>query len=415
MTITAHFEEEEEPVITYELEVDSTEGGEVVEPGEWTFEYEEGEVVELEAVADEGYKFVEWTNDVENIDDVESRETTITMEDDYTITAVFEEVDMYTLTIDIDGEGTVEVAGDAVEDGWSEEYEEGTELSLEAIAEEGWQFEEWTGDVEEYDEDITITLEGDMDITAQFTEVGEAYFEVTITSPEDGAEYEEGDEIIVEYEVENIGDGPGTQDVEFMINGELIDTEEDVTLGPDEVHEGFFRWEANEEGDIELVVRTVDDDEVVESSAEVTVSVDEDEVGLLEGEGLLCSWWWLILLLIIVILILVIVVIAKRGGDDEDEYVDEEPFMETPPLDEEFTETDDYEEEEDEKELIECPLCGAELEEDTEECPKCGEPLEPLQEDTEEKAVLIEGEEAEEVFEEEYTSEYLEEERDEEI
>jgi hypothetical protein len=47
-------------------------------------------VVDLVAEPEEGYRFVNWTGDVDTIADVEDTETTITIEDDYGITANFE-------------------------------------------------------------------------------------------------------------------------------------------------------------------------------------------------------------------------------------------------------------------------------------------------------------------------------------
>jgi len=161
--ITAHFEEDD-PVVEYELTIESTEGGSVVEPGEGTFDYEEGKVVELEAAADEGYVFVEWTGEVENIQDIDSRETTITMEDDYTITAHFEEdeAERYKMTVNIEGQGEVELEPD------QEEFEEGTEVILKAIPDEGHRFVGWTGDHEGTEEEITITVSEEIDLTANF-------------------------------------------------------------------------------------------------------------------------------------------------------------------------------------------------------------------------------------------------------
>jgi len=73
----------------YKLTVSSTAGGVVTAPGEDTFEYSAGTVVELKAVADEGYRFTSWTGDVGTVADPESAETTITMDGDYSITADF--------------------------------------------------------------------------------------------------------------------------------------------------------------------------------------------------------------------------------------------------------------------------------------------------------------------------------------
>jgi len=85
-SITAEF------VAIYDLSISSTEGGSVTEPGEGVFTYDEGTVVDLVAVAEEGYRFVEWTGDVGTIADVNAATTTITMNGDYSITANFEEV-----------------------------------------------------------------------------------------------------------------------------------------------------------------------------------------------------------------------------------------------------------------------------------------------------------------------------------
>jgi hypothetical protein len=83
-SITAEF------VKQYDLTISSTGGGSVTEPGEDTFTYNEGEVVDLIAEAGEGYLFVEWTGDVGTIADVYAAATNITMNDDYSITANFE-------------------------------------------------------------------------------------------------------------------------------------------------------------------------------------------------------------------------------------------------------------------------------------------------------------------------------------
>ncbi|MFO7773727.1 MAG: S8 family serine peptidase, partial [Dehalococcoidia bacterium] len=79
------------PPEEYDLGVSSTTGGSVTEPGEGTFTYEEGSVVDLVAVADSGYVFVEWTGDTGTIADVNAASTTITMNGDYSITATFAE------------------------------------------------------------------------------------------------------------------------------------------------------------------------------------------------------------------------------------------------------------------------------------------------------------------------------------
>ena len=77
------------PPVQYELSISSTEGGSVTGPGLGDFTYGEGTVVDLLATPDADYQFVEWTGDVSTIDDVYAAATTITMQDDYSITANF--------------------------------------------------------------------------------------------------------------------------------------------------------------------------------------------------------------------------------------------------------------------------------------------------------------------------------------
>ena len=86
-SITANFDEI--PLLQYDLTIVSTAGGLVTTPGEDTFTYDKGTVVNLVAQAEEGYHFVKWTGNVDTIADVEEASTTITMQGDYSITANF--------------------------------------------------------------------------------------------------------------------------------------------------------------------------------------------------------------------------------------------------------------------------------------------------------------------------------------
>ena len=84
---------EEAPPVEYDLTISSTAGGEVTEPGEGTFSYGEGVPVGLVATASEGYEFVNWTGNVGTMTNANAAATTITMNDDYSITANFEAED----------------------------------------------------------------------------------------------------------------------------------------------------------------------------------------------------------------------------------------------------------------------------------------------------------------------------------
>ena len=86
--VVSHREGEEEPM-QYRVSISSTAGGSVTTPGERTFSYDAGTVVELVAEAEEGYHFVTWTGDVDPIADPDSPISTIRMEGNYLITATF--------------------------------------------------------------------------------------------------------------------------------------------------------------------------------------------------------------------------------------------------------------------------------------------------------------------------------------
>ena len=90
-SVTANF-----APLGYNLAVHSTGGGLVITPGEGTFAYDEGTVVNLVAEAEEGYHFANWTGDVSTIAGVNNATTTITMNGDYDITANFEEDEVVT-------------------------------------------------------------------------------------------------------------------------------------------------------------------------------------------------------------------------------------------------------------------------------------------------------------------------------
>jgi len=86
-SITANFEAI--PAIHYTLTISSTGGGSVTAPGEGTFPYDEGTVVNLVAQAEQGYQFVRWSGDVGAIAATDNAVTSITVNGDYTITAEF--------------------------------------------------------------------------------------------------------------------------------------------------------------------------------------------------------------------------------------------------------------------------------------------------------------------------------------
>jgi hypothetical protein len=80
--------------LQHKLTITSTAGGNVTEPGEGTFMYDEGAVVNLVAEAEGGYGFVRWTCGCGAgiIADIGAATTSIVMSGNYSITACFGEI-----------------------------------------------------------------------------------------------------------------------------------------------------------------------------------------------------------------------------------------------------------------------------------------------------------------------------------
>ena len=162
-TITAHFSEAEIFTLTIALN-----GSGSTNPAVGEHEYQEGTVVNISATPDEGWQFVNWSGDVA---DPNSASTTVTVESDKTITANFslEGVTTYTLTISINGQGTTSPSEGVYN------YAEGTVVDISTNSASGWKFVNWSGDTSTIDDindpDITITMNGNYAITANFSEL----------------------------------------------------------------------------------------------------------------------------------------------------------------------------------------------------------------------------------------------------
>ena len=155
-----------EEVPEYNLTISSTEGGEITSPGDGTFDYDEGTLVPLVAFPHTGYRFVNWTGDVDTVDDVNAAATAITMNDDYSITAEFA-LGQCDLTISSTEGGSVTSPGEG-----TFTYDYGTAIGLVATPDNGYQFVSWTGDVGTIVDvnvaSTTITMNSDYSITASF-------------------------------------------------------------------------------------------------------------------------------------------------------------------------------------------------------------------------------------------------------
>ena len=151
----------------YVLTVSSTDGGAVTTPGEGVFSFLAGTVVDIAAEPETGFRFVKWTGDADVVADIHASETTVTVNEDCTITAHF--VAVYLLTIDSTDGGSVIAPGEGVFG-----YDVGTVVDLVAEIDGSHQFVSWTGQSEAIADvhapTTTITMNGHCSITARFFE-----------------------------------------------------------------------------------------------------------------------------------------------------------------------------------------------------------------------------------------------------
>jgi hypothetical protein len=166
-SITANFELD---AGWYNLTVASTSGGSVTSPGQGTFMYQGGNIVDLIAQPDEGYEFVKWTGDVDTIADVNAARTTIAMNGAYSITANFESLHpepVALLLVSSTEGGSVTSPGEG-----TFPCTLGSMVILMAEAGSGYQFASWSGDVDTVaDVDAattTITMDSSYSVRADF-------------------------------------------------------------------------------------------------------------------------------------------------------------------------------------------------------------------------------------------------------
>lgn len=177
-TYTAIFEQQEQPTHKTLIRVvaEPTEGGEVTGGGEYLV----GEEVTLVAEPNGNYNFKQWR------DGVTDNPRVIRVEIDETYTAIFElQTGRINVSVTPEEGGTVSGAG---------EYPIGTEVTLVATPNEGYEFECWdlsSTIVKEPTLKVSVTGEDDKNIIASFVPEGTANT-VTITAqanPEDGGTF----------------------------------------------------------------------------------------------------------------------------------------------------------------------------------------------------------------------------------
>ena len=159
--VTAIFELTEQPKPRYLTINASPANGGSTEPAVGEHEFPSGTLVNISAIPDEGYRFVNWTGDVTEPD---SANTTIQMDTTKAITANFERI-THTLNINVSPASsglTIPTIGQYT-------YPQDTVISITAVPMQGYRFVNWTGVVANPDTAVTtVVMDSSKTITANF-------------------------------------------------------------------------------------------------------------------------------------------------------------------------------------------------------------------------------------------------------
>ena len=176
------------PAGQHSLTIYSGAGGSVTTPGEGSFVYASGTVVNLVATPTGSYDFVNWTGNVGTIANVNAASTNITMNGNYEITANFYAGPPvpYSLTISSSAGGSVTTPGEGAFG-----YGSGMVVNLVATPASGYQFVNWTGNVGTIANvnaaSTTITINSNYSITANFAVIPPGQYSLTISSTTGGS------------------------------------------------------------------------------------------------------------------------------------------------------------------------------------------------------------------------------------
>lgn len=122
--------------------------------------YEAGSNVEVTAISGDGYYLESWSGDVSGTTET----ITLVMDENKSVIANFSQtsVTMYTLSVEVIGQGTITPGGGS--------FEEGAVIILSALPAADFSFNGWTGDAVSDSSSIEITMNADVSLTATFLE-----------------------------------------------------------------------------------------------------------------------------------------------------------------------------------------------------------------------------------------------------
>ncbi len=162
------------PVIpddAYTLNVTAENGSVTKNPDQQS--YSDGSQVVLTPTANEGFVFTSWSGDATGSDNP----LTVTMNANKNITANFTAIAAGTFTLNVSA-----VNGSVSKNPNQQSYSDGSQVVLTPTANDGYVFSSWSGDATGSDNPLTVTMNANKNITANFTAVAAATFTLNVTA-----------------------------------------------------------------------------------------------------------------------------------------------------------------------------------------------------------------------------------------
>lgn len=150
-SVTAFFTQSQ-----YRLTINTDLGGVVTKAPDQDM-YLSGSPVKLTALPADGRRFLRWEGDINGT----TNPVEIQMDRDMIVTANFEYIP-YGLSTKVKGDGRIDKNPDTIT------YQWGKTIELTAAPEVGWSFDHWEGDASGSDNPVSVTIDGDKEVTAIF-------------------------------------------------------------------------------------------------------------------------------------------------------------------------------------------------------------------------------------------------------
>ena len=220
---------------TYFLETEIEGAGELRVTPEQE-EYELGSEVILEAISDEGWQFLEWSGDLEGSKAIKE----VTISEDLIIEAKFVELESEEYIIEIytlDG-GTVNLEPN------KDRFEAGDEVTVEAIAEEGWEFTGWSGSLADNQNPVTIIIDENQLLHPNFIEDEKDYYSSNKEAEDNEVSEQEDGSERSSFIIESLADLESIGEAEYALSADYkLGSDIDATKTQDSDYNDGKGWE----------------------------------------------------------------------------------------------------------------------------------------------------------------------------